>query len=223
MPTTLPLFPLNTVLVPGLVLPLHIFEPRYRELIEQLLAMPDESEREFGVIAVRQGRSIDSMGVGALYEIGTATLLREADQFEDGRYDIVTTGSRRFRLHSIDTSRPLITGDVEFLDEPSGESDPALIMQVSRLFGTYRGLLAGQIDVEFADDQGLPDDPTVLSYLITAAMVLMTEERQALIGAADSRQRLAAARGLLTREIGLIGALSALPAIDLAFTQPSPN
>ena len=64
VPAPLPLFPLNTPLVPGLVLPLHIFEPRYRELVEELLARPDEDDREFGIVAVRDGRDVAADGHG---------------------------------------------------------------------------------------------------------------------------------------------------------------
>ncbi|MCX6431816.1 MAG: LON peptidase substrate-binding domain-containing protein, partial [Actinobacteria bacterium] len=113
----LPLFPLNTPLVPGLVLPLHIFEHRYRDLVAELLAIEDEDAREFGVVAIRDGRIVERDGIDALYPIGTATVLRQAELFDDGRYDIVTTGSRRFRLLGVDDSEPLLRAQVEFLDD----------------------------------------------------------------------------------------------------------
>ena len=72
----LPLFPLGTLLVPGLVLPLHIFEPRYRRLIADLQELP-EDEREFVVVAIREGREVGAEGARALYEVGTIASLRE--------------------------------------------------------------------------------------------------------------------------------------------------
>jgi len=226
----LPLFPLNTVLVPGLVMPLHIFEPRYRELVEELLAIPDEDAREFGIIAARDGHDVEREGMDALFPVGTATILRQAERLDDGRYDIVTAGSRRFRLHGIDTSEPLIRGDVEFLDDPTDARDLFAALEVSRRFVAYRHALSGQVaaadddlEVDPDDDEDLPDDPTVLSYLVTAAMVLPASERQDLLSAESTGARLALARSLLHRETGLISALSAVPAIDMSSPDPSPN
>ncbi len=228
VPAPLPLFPLNTPLVPGLVLPLHIFEPRYREMIEELLAMPDEDAREFGIVAVRDGRDVATDGLPALYPVGTATVLREAERFPDGRFDIVTTGSRRFRLLEVDTSQPLLRARVEYLDDVSDPADSLLAEQVTRRFRLYRGALSGQVPdaVEWDDsdeDADLPDDPTVLSYLVTAAMVLPADERQALLAAPTTGDRLALARSLLGRETALISTLSAVPSLDVPGVTPSVN
>lgn len=221
----LPLFPLNAVLVPGLVLPLHIFEPRYRQLIEDLLAIPEEDEREFGVIAVKDGRDLERDGLAALYPIGTATVLREAERMDDGRFEIVTTGSRRFRVHGIDARQPLVLGDVEFLDDVSDPSDAITAVQVAKGFRDYRVALSGpaSIPLESVQADDLPDDPTVLSYLVTAAMVLPTDMRQELLSASTTGERLALARTLLRRETALIRALSSVPAIDLTHLSPSVN
>lgn len=223
MAEPLPLFPLNVALVPGLVLPLHIFEPRYRGMVQALLARPEESQREFGIIAVREGRSFDRDGIEALYPIGTATVLRSAEALEDGRYDIVTTGSRRFRLVSVDRSSPLAVAIVEFLEDVAGPDDAALASRVVRLFDAYRRLLGGQPPEpdERADD--LPDDPTVLGYLITAAMVLPMDERQELLAMPDTAARLGRAASLLARENGILSVLGAVPAIDLIGAPGSPN
>ena len=222
VPAPLPLFPLNTPLVPGLVLPLHIFEPRYRELVEDLLARPDEDEREFGIVAVRDGHDVGRDGMTALYPVGTATVLRQAERLPDGRFDIVTTGTRRFRILDVDASRPLLVGAVEFLDEVTDPADALLAAQVARNFQRYRAALSGQVSQDPEEDEALPDDPTVLSYLVTAAMVLPVAERQSLLAAASTTDRLAQARALLARESALISRLSAVPALDLPVT-PSVN
>jgi hypothetical protein len=225
----LPLFPLNTPLVPGLVLPLHIFEPRYRGLVEELLAVEDEDDREFGIVAVRDGRDPSRDGLSALYPVGTATVLREAERLDDGRFEIVTTGSRRFRLLEVDTRAPLLRAEVEFLEDVSDPADALLATQVSRRFRLYRGALSGQVpdasdwDGEDVEDAELPDDPTVLSYLVTAAMVLPTDERQSLLAAATTGDRLVLARSLLGRETALISTLSAVPSLDLPGVAPSVN
>ena len=228
MLTSLPLFPLNAALVPGLVLPLHIFEPRYCRLVEELLANPDEAGREFGMVAVRDGHRVETGGISALYDIGTTAILRESTAYDDGRYDIVTTGSRRFRLDSIvlppgDPTASFIEAEVEFLDEPVGESSPDLVRQVSRLFSQYRALLGQQMFGENLLTPTAPEDQAALAYVVTAAMVLPVAERQVLLGASDSRTRLLEARRLLIRENGLILELSCLPALDVASAGFCPN
>ncbi len=228
MLTSLPLFPLNAALVPGLVLPLHIFEPRYCRLVEELLANPDEAGREFGLIAVRDGHRVETGGMSALYDIGTTAILRESNAYEDGRFDIVTTGNRRFRLASItlpqgDPTSSFIEAEVEFLDEPVGDTDPDLVRQVSRLFSQYRVLLGQQMFGEDLLTPSAPDDQAALAYVVTAAMVLPVAERQLLLSAIDSRTRLLDARRLLTRENGLILELSCLPALDVANSGFCPN
>ena len=240
VPEPLPLFPLNTPLVPGLVLPLHIFEPRYRQLVEDLLARPDEDDREFGIVAIRDGYEVERDGLAALYPVGTAAILRQADRLDDGRFDIVTTGSRRFRLLDVDFSQPLLRGAVEFLDDVDDPSDAVLARRVARRFLQYRAALSGRVvdtvdddapdaadddDVAAAGDDTaeLPDDPTVLSYLVTAAMVLPVAERQVLLAADSTAERLRLAQGLLARETALITTLGAVPSIDLPGSAPSVN
>lgn len=231
VPAPLPLFPLNAVLVPGLVLPLHIFEPRYRELVEELLANPDEEAREFGIVAVRDGFNVDRDGIDALYQVGTAAILRQVERLDDGRFNIVATGSRRFVITSIDTRTQLVHGEVEFLDDVGDPVDSVLVEQVARRFTAYRLALSGHVvDDGLAGDiaDELPDDPTVLSYLVTAAMVLPPQERQDMLAAATTSERLTLARALLRRETGLIFALAAVPAIDIisastSFDLPSVN
>jgi uncharacterized protein len=224
----LPLFPLNTALVPGLVLPLHIFEPRYRELVDELLAVPEEDDREFGIVAVRDGGDVARDGMDALYPVGTAAVLRQAERLPDGRFDIVTTGSRRFRIHELDDRAPLLRAQVEFLEDVDDPADALLARQVTHGFARYRAALSGQVaDAlvvdEDEDDDGLPDDPAVLSYLVTAAMVLPTAERQELLAAPTTADRLMVARRMLSRETGLISALSAVPALELPGVEPSVN
>ena len=259
MQSTLPLFPLNTVLVPGLVMPRHSFEPRYRHMVASLLALTDEDEREFGIIGIREGRQVPTDGISALYPVGCATVIRQSELFDDGRYDIVTTGSRRFRVLSLDSSQPLLTAQVEFLSDDSDPADRALAARAARSFRDYRMVLGGQIsvttpdegdtdgdadadtdiesdaysdndfgiyngnDIDDDNDEGIPDDPTVLSYLITAAMVLPMDERQQLLAAGSTAERLERARELLRRECAIISAISALPSLEPLGPPPSAN
>src|ERR1700750_422860 len=109
----LPLFPLGAVLYPGMLLPLHIFEERYRQLVGDLLDGPEP--RRFGVIAIRKGRETGIYGVRSLYEIGCTATVRRVERHEDGRFDIVTVGTQRFRLVGLDQTRPYLQGQAEDL------------------------------------------------------------------------------------------------------------
>jgi Lon protease-like protein len=144
MSKTMPLFPLGTVLYPGLVLPLHIFEERYRQLVRDLLEGPEP--QEFGVIAIRKGRETGVDGISALYEIGCAAALRQVARHDDGRFDVVTVGTQRFRLLGLDHSRPYLQGEIELLAEETGdEATAALAAQaVHRSFRDYLDALATQ-------------------------------------------------------------------------------
>ena len=115
MSTTLPLFPLGSVLYPGLVLPLHIFEERYRQLVADLLDGPEP--REFGVIAIRHGRETGIDGVSSLYDAGCTAVLQRAERYDDGRYDLVTVGGQRFRLLGLGDAQPYFTGDAQLLPD----------------------------------------------------------------------------------------------------------
>jgi uncharacterized protein len=118
----LPLFPLGTVLFPGMTLPLRVFEERYRQMVADLLAKP-EAAREFGVVAIRKGREVatdsapDSDSAPELHEIGCVARLRESTRHPDGRFDLVAIGTRRFRLLRTDDSLPYYQGEVEELPE----------------------------------------------------------------------------------------------------------
>lgn len=226
MTSNIPLFPLNTILVPGLVLPLHIFEPRYRLMIQELLEIPDEEERSFGLVAVRDGHRISATGIDALHPVGTSTILREATYHEDGRYDIVTTGSRRFQINSLDASAPLLRAEVEWLPEPETLETEELSLITSKAlkdFTGYRAALSGEFNSNISMFEELPTDPTIVSYLLTAAILLPTAERQALLAARSTQDRLVLIRTLLKRETGFITQFGALPAIDLLSNDVSLN
>jgi uncharacterized protein len=95
----IPLFPLGTPLFPGVVLPLHVFEPRYRRLIADLTAMPDSADRRFGVVAIRQGWEVERVAPAeALFDVGCTAMLRMVAPQRDGGYRVAAVGADRFRL-----------------------------------------------------------------------------------------------------------------------------
>jgi uncharacterized protein len=222
MSELLPLFPLGTVLYPGMVLPLHIFEDRYRQLVRELLARPEP--RQFGVIAIREGRETGIDGVSALYDIGCVAELREAQEYDDGRFGIVTVGTGRFRLHALDRSRPYLQGEVEPVAEDGG--DPAAAAAATRIVQvSFRGYLDALVETGGATVRvdELPDEPLLLSYVVAAAMVIDLPARQDLLAAPDATSRLAAERALLARETSVLRATTTRPAPDLRYTHYNPN
>ncbi|ROP43072.1 hypothetical protein EDC03_1667 [Pseudokineococcus lusitanus] len=216
----LPLFPLPSVLVPGLVLPLHVFEPRYRALARHLEELPAQ-RRVFGVVALKPGRDVRE-GADALHDVGTTAVVRDMTALEDGRYEIVTSGALRFRLHGLDETAGTewATGLVTPLDEPDGDADraPALAARVRTAFAAYRARLGNG-----EDDAVTITSPKVVSYLVTAGMVLDLPERQHLLSLPDTTSRLTAELRLLAREDAMLEATGALPQTspDLSFATPN--
>jgi hypothetical protein len=222
MSETLPLFPLGTVLYPGLLLPLNIFEERYRELVRDLLDGPEP--RRFGVIAIRKGRETGVDGISALYQIGCTATLREVAEQEDGRYLLVTVGTQRFQLASLDHSRPYLQGEVDLLEEEVGDEAAAglAVHAVQRGFHGYVEALASRESVEVTVPE-LPDEPLLLSYLVAASMILDLSVRQDLLAEPDAERRLGAERALLARETTMLRSLTATPAPDLRNAPYNPN
>jgi uncharacterized protein len=222
MTQTLPLFPLGTVLYPGVLLPLHIFEDRYRQLVRDLLDSPEP--RRFGVIAIREGRETGVDGVSALYQIGCTAALRRVSEREDGRFDLVTIGADRFRLATLDHSRPYLQGEVDVLPEETGDEEAAAgaVDAVQRAFRGYVDVLTarGMSQVSVPD---LPDEPIALSYLVAASVIADLPDRQVLLAEPDALARLNAERALLSRETAMLRSLTATPAPDLRYTPYSPN
>ena len=208
----IPLFPLGTVLLPGAPLPLHIFEQRYRRLMADLLALPP-AERQFGVVAIRQGREVGVDGVKALHDVGCMALIVSSQAESDGTYDLEAIGTRRFRIVGLDSELPYLRGTVEWLPEPSGDADPYVPL-VSERYAAYRDALAGirGATIELPE---LPSDPRLLSYLIAATVIADVADRQAFLAEHDAAARLAAESRWLFREATLLRELSAVPAGQL--------
>jgi Lon protease-like protein len=222
----LPLFPLGLVLLPGLVLPLHVFEERYRRLVEDLLALP-EPERRFGVVAIRSGREVGAGGARDLHEVGCVARLRQVTPHDDGRFDLLTTGAERFRLDALDLEGPYPTGSVTLLADvlapPGGAAGEAALLDAA-VRASFTGYLTalGEVGVS-AEELDLPGDSLALSYVVAASVQVDLEDRQRLLACPDGTTRLRAELALLRRETTLLGALSAVPAPELARGPVSPN
>jgi uncharacterized protein len=206
---TVPLFPLGTVLLPGASLPLHIFEPRYRQLTVDLVtgAVPG---RSFGVIAVKQGLET----VEETHSIGCTALLREARRLPDGRFDIVTRGEKRFRLLDVDnTSAPYLVGKIEWVPDDKPPADQSMLLPVlaSSAREAHRQYCQAAWQHEDWDEPKDHVDTATLAHLLAADCLLTLEDRQAVLEECDPVDRLRLVRNLLVREAAFLRALRAVP------------
>lgn len=244
----IPLFPLHTVLCPGIVLPLHIFEERYRALVRHCL----DTGLPFGVVLIRDGREVGSGAVATLAGVGAFAEIRRAGRYPDGRFDLLAAATGRFAIESVDTMKaPYLVADVTPLDDEvgdesraerlsgaairrfvrylelmrarDGETTEALDIQVEldapagagtttddEAVGPVRGATDDDDDddddgVDEATELTIPDDPTVLSYLLSGIVQVELPRRQRLLEAETTEERLQALVALLDRELLLLG------------------
>ncbi len=191
----IPLFPLNIVLFPGMVLPLHIFEPRYR----QMIADCQRQELEFGVVLVQAESTFMREEPHA---IGTMAEIRDLDRLEDGRLNIIAMGTHRFRILSQHRKKPYLSGLVEFYEDISEPLEDLLFVnrQARSLFADYIDLLlkaANEKDVKAE----LPSDPEALSYFIAYFLDLEREQQQHFLELTSTLQRLKEEIVILRREV----------------------
>ena len=188
------LFPLNTVLFPGAVLNLHVFEERYRRMIAECL----DANEAFGVVLIREGREAGDPDVTP-HEVGTTAEISEVTPLPAGRYYISTTGGRRFRIERIVSREPYLLADVEFLEESDDPDARAndLTLRVLREFREYARLL-----VAFSGNAGaveVPQDPVDASYAVGDALQVADALKQRLLELRTAEARLAAELGFLRR------------------------
>ena len=208
----LPLFPLGAVLLPGFDLPLHVFEPRYRTLVEDLLALPDGQPRRFGVIAIRQGHEVGVDAARDLHAIGCVAEVSEVTSLA-GR----TLPGREHRADPVQgplgrprERRPIWSAPSSCCQNPLVTGAAELAAAVLTGFDGYADALT-ELGVEVREPRSLPSDPVALSYAVAGSMVLDLGDRQRLLEHDDAAGRLAAERVLLRRETALIDALGSVP------------
>ena len=224
MAEQLPIFPLNTVLFPGVTLPLHVFEDRYRALVHHLLTISDRSLRLFGIVAIREGYEVGTHGVQSVHRVGCVAQMTSVEPYADGRFDIEVVGRKRMRLDGLNTSGSYLVGDVEIVDElhddsPLGAAEAARTLAT---FETYRAQLSDLRGSEVLDGT-FPRDPEYLSYSLAATCLLTLQERQAMLEASNPLDRLVMLRQSLREEMRAMRAVPSLPATEVARTAWSPN
>ena len=206
----LPLFPLNTVLFPGMPLALHIFEDRYKLMIGKCV----HEQRPFGVVLIKQGTE----AMGALAEphlVGCTAQITTVKRLEQGRLNIATVGQERFRINSLDDKLPYLVGQVE--SYPLTEGDPAeQVAEAEKLkpwVMRYLELLPQTDDIDLQIEQ-LPEEPDVLAYLAATVLQMPPEQKQPLLDTDKMVGLLTVLRRTYRQEVALMKNLIDQPLVD---------
>ena len=215
------MFPLNSVLFPGLSVPLRVFEDRYRALVHHLLRVEDPTDRVFGSVGIREGYEVGDHGAQSLFRVGCRVRLTEVEANPDGSFDIVAVGLGRIELDRLDTSGPFPVGHVQDRDDQHGEVPEEVLDSARAVFTAYRVALS-EISID-PYTGALPRDATYLSWTLAACAPLPMAERQALLEAEDAAERLVLVTDLLRSELRAMNVIRSLPASQVARTRWSPN
>ena len=202
---TLPLFPLRLVMFPGQMLPLHVFEPRYRMMVNHCIA-----EREpFGIVLMRDDipdwRGFTGQ-VALPHEVGTAAFVRQVERLADGRLNIVTVGLDRFVIRRLLFDMPYLRAEVEEfpLQEAEGEALEANSASLRRLLNNYVQRLSEVIDAEI-DANVIPEEPQELAFLTASTLQIPWDDKQSLLATPDLHNLVTSELELLNRETMLLG------------------
>jgi Lon protease-like protein len=200
----LPLFPLNTVLFPGMDLPLHIFEDRYRLMI--------------GVLLAGSGPAGD--GMAAVHTIGTSARITNVQRLADGRMDILTTGLERFRVLRLLRTRPYIVAQTESFPLEATHSP-----RVAQLTGTAKQLLTqylrltGEVLGTLIQIERTPRDASSLAYLIAISVQVSLEEKQEFLAIPTLPDLLSKEVAILSRELELLRRLGQVQQSNVGYVQ----
>ncbi|MDP9117367.1 MAG: LON peptidase substrate-binding domain-containing protein [Actinomycetota bacterium] len=205
MADIIPVFPLSHVLVPGMPLPLRIFEPRYLDLLADATSGPGNAS--FGVVALRRGTEAllpnAPADVPDLVAVGTVAEIVEVEANDDGTQNVLAVGSRRFSLGRLITDgTAYLRAEVEWLAEADGHLLPGQIPVTQGLCREFARLLALLTGLE--SQEPLPEDANLLSYYVASQIPLDPGDRQSLLADPTAADRLRRAAGLLRREIRLL-------------------
>lgn len=195
----LPLFPLNTVLFPGMPLTLHIFEERYKQMINECR----EQKKPFGVVLIRKG--MEALGpVAEPHPIGCTAEIVQVQEVGDGRLNILAIGQDRFRILALEQDQPYLTGVVEMfpLDESAPETGQAS-WQLRPWVIEYLSLLSEVGEMEFDPGQ-LPQEPESLAFLAATLLQVPNQQKQSLLATAGAKSLLMEMRSLYRRELPLL-------------------
>ncbi len=188
------MFPLGTVLFPHGVLPLHVFEPRYRALTERCLA----DDALFGVVLIERGSEVG--GGDRRFDVGTTARIVQAGRVDDGRWVLMTVGEHRVRVSHWLPDDPYPIADVDVLDEHGGPAAASLIPDIDRALQRLLALRAELGEPGPRVDVTLDDDPVRASFEACALASLGPLDAQQLLELDDTVERLARLAALVDEE-----------------------
>lgn len=194
-----PMFPLGTVLVPGMLLPLHVFEPRYQQMLQDCLA----GDRSFGVVLIERGSEVG--GGDVRVDVGTLARIAQAEELPEGRWAVVAVGVERIRVDRWLPDDPYPSAETsDWPDEPDDpgdlRGDVGTLLRRTAALSAELGLPAAPLDVE------LDDDPITASYQATLAAPFGPADRQRLLAAPTLADRWALLSLLLIDHVEVLEA-----------------
>jgi Lon protease-like protein len=196
----IPLFPLNVVLFPGGILPLHIFEPRYQLMTESCL----DNESVFGVVLIKEGEEVGDAAKPHL--VGTAAKIIEVNRFEDGRMNLLTAGQYRFEITALQHEQPYLVGRVSVPRLAKTENDEEMhriVSESGELYQSYESLMDKLIFAWNAPET-IPTLPHHLAYQIGTRLQIPLDEKQQLLETFPIDELLKQEIALLKREIRIL-------------------
>ena len=198
MDQPLPMFPLGTVLFPHSVLPLHVFEPRYRTLTERCLA----GDSTFGVVLIERGSEVG--GGEVRFDVGTATRILQAGRLDDGRWVLMTVGERRVRVRRWLPDDPYPLAEVEPLTDPPAVGGADAVVEIARQLRRVLALRAELGEPVPGVDIHLSDDPVRASFEACGLAGFGPLDAQGLLELDDTTERLTRLDTMLSDEASLL-------------------
>lgn len=198
--TIVPLFPLNIVLFPGMEMPLHIFEPRYRLMVDRCLA----EDRPFAINLIRSGREVG--GPADPFPTGTLAEISDVARLPDGRLHIRVKGSSRMRVVDLVDGEPYAQARIELVPEPASTVPEGELERARKLFETYSEILLSMANIPLLAQ--LPEDPAEASYVIASLLQTDLFTKQSLLEMPTARERLDHEVKLLETEVARLKAFS---------------
>ncbi len=192
----LPLFPLQTVLFPGATIPLHVFEDRYKLMIDMCV----EERRPFGVVLIRSGEEAGEPAEP--YDVGTTAYVTSVQHLEEGKMNLMCLGGKRFRITSTSAEQPYLVGEVELIETVTEEDEETreLAETAGSLFAEYLRLYLA-ISNQWARSVEMPSEPDRLADYIGSRLAIDFWTKQELLEELSARQRLSKEIGLLSDAI----------------------
>lgn len=205
----LPLFPLTTVLLPGMSLPLHIFEARYRQLVADLLKLP-EVDRKFGVVAIKAGWEVGTENLPILHSVGTFARVRKVKHLPDGKFDISTVGSDRFAIKEVSQKKaPYLVARVQVLDTVENSAQVNIIAAAQHAYTKYLQVIGESTASVYSQ---LPSEAAALANLLIATLTGNLLEQQRLLEMDKADDKLKNLITIFNREAILLQTVPSIPA-----------